>query len=361
MRLGSLFDGIGGWLISAVKFGVTPVWASEIEPFAIAVTKAHFPNVKHLGDVVDIDGSKIEPVDIITMGSPCQDISVAGRREGLKGERSGLFHEGIRIVREMQEATGGKFPKYIVFENVPGIFSSNKGNDFRVVLGEIGEAEIPIPDNGKWASAGLVELPKCEIAWRVLDAQFFGVPQRRRRIFLIASLGRRCAGQILFESESVHRDSATSGTTKEGDSSETEGSARVAIYDMTHANEVIRSVPDGRIPTLNARMGTGGNQVPLVFALQSFGEYKESGCVSALKQRDYKDATDLVLQKFVRRLTPTECERLQGLEDGYTDVLCNNKPASNASRYKALGNGMAQPCANYIMERVVSALKKEAK
>ena len=323
MTLGSLFDGIGGWLLAARHAGVTPVWASEIEPFPCSVTARHFPDVKPLGDITQIDPDEIEPVDIVCAGSPCQDLSIAGKREGLDGARSGLFRRAVDIVRAMRRATGGRYPRFFVWENVPGAFSSNKGADFRVVLEEIGQTEIPMPPNGKWANAGLAELQSCEIAWRVLDAQYWGVPQRRRRIFLVADFAAddRRAGEILFEQESVSWDPAASKRAGERTARGTADCARIAVYDMTHADEVMRPVKDGIVPTLNARMGTGGNQVPVV-----------------------------LMEGKVRRLTPTECERLQGLEDGYTEG------GSDTARYKALGNGMAQPCATYIIKRIAEAV-----
>ena len=203
LKLGSLFDGIGGFPLAAIRHGITPVWASEIESFPINVTKRHFPEMKHLGDITQINGAEIEPVDIITFGSPCQDLSVAGKREGLGGERSGLFRAAIRIIREMRAATGGKFPRFAVWENVPGAFSSNKGADFKTVLKEITETEIPMPRSGKWASAGMVRSNSVDIAWRVLDAQYWGVPQRRKRIFLVADFGGKCAREVSFKPESL--------------------------------------------------------------------------------------------------------------------------------------------------------------
>lgn len=176
ITVGSLFDGIGGWCIAAERNGAVPVWSSEIEPFCIEVTKKHFPNVMQLGGIKKIKGDKIPPVDIICAGSPCQDLSVAGKREGLKGERSGLFRTANDIVSDMLNATSGKYPKYFIWENVLGAFSSNKGRDFQAVLSEITQ---------------MVRSKRCKIAWRVLDAQYWGVPQHRERIFLIASFRNR--------------------------------------------------------------------------------------------------------------------------------------------------------------------------
>jgi DNA (cytosine-5-)-methyltransferase len=464
MTLGSFFDGIGGWLLAARHAGVTPVWASEIEPFPCSVTARHFPDVKQLGDITKIDPDKIELVDIICAGSPCQDLSIAGKRKGLNGERSGLFRTAVDIVRRMRERTAGKYPRFFVWENVPGAFSSNKGADFRAVLEEIGQTEIPIPPNGKWANAGMVECDECQIAWRIIDAQYWGVPQRRRRIFLVADFAAydRRAGEILFEREGVSGDSTASKGAGEGtargaeDCARTSGEyipqtartltarmdrspcadrgpqivavgfdtqasiannapvlaeavppltahnrlgvmAHVAIYDMTHADEVMRPVKDGIVPTLNARMGTGGNQVPVVHAYciagntidrkienggngkgilaetaytlntidrhavatiygaKSYSEY-EAGKVATLRASGgaYGGGSENLALSYsiVRRLTPTECERLQGLTDGYTGG------GSDTARYKALGNGMAQPCADYVIRRIVECAEE---
>lgn len=526
MTLGSLFDGIGGWLLAARHAGVTPVWASEIEPFPCSVTARHFPGVKQLGDITQINPDEIEPVDIVCAGSPCQDLSVAGKRKGLDGERSGLFHTAINIVRRMRERTAGEYPRLFVWENVPGAFSSNRGMDFQAVLEEIGESKIPMPQGNRWATAGLVQCPGAEIAWRVLDAQYWGVPQRRRRIFLVADFAAddRRAGEILFEPEGMCGDpetgekagkEATRGTedcartssdavmpfdttqitsplngnhpqygapchplcasahiptvvikaagfiekaapstcnigyTREcaptltarmdGNpcsdrgpqivatnaltpwdvqsrriydengkmaalySGEGQGAhngavfIRAKVYDMTHADEVMRPVKDGIVPTLNARMGTGGNQVPVVHAYciagntidrkienggngkgvlaetaytlntidrhavaeiygaKSYSEY-ERGKVATLRASGgaYGGGSENLALSYsiVRRLTPTECERLQGLPDGYTDG------GSDTARYKALGNGMAQPCADYVMRRIVECAEE---
>ena len=450
MTLGSLFDGIGGWLLAARHAGVTPVWASEIEPFPCSVTARHFPNVKQLGDITKIDADKIEPVDIVCAGSPCQDLSIAGKRKGLDGERSGLFRTAVDLVRRMRERTAGKYPRFFVWENVPGAFSSNRGMDFQAVLEEIGESEIPMPQGNRWAPAGLVQFPGAEIAWRVLDAQYWGVPQRRKRIFLVADFAAdgRCAGEILFEPEGVSGNSAESKRAGEGaargtaDGAQTAGALtpwdvqsrriyddgqgthngavliraagfigkaapsagnigytrecaptliagkeqHVAIYDIQHRDDVIRPVKDGKIPTLTARMGTGGHNVPIahIYGAKSFSEY-EKGRVATLRaaggnygggsenialcvgngQADnarlqekvgalncMHDQQIILTSTTIRRLTPTECERLQGLDDGYTEG------GSNTARYKALGNGMAQPCADYVIRRIVEETKE---
>ena len=419
LTLGSLFDGIGGWLLAARHAGVTPVWASEIEAFPCAVTKRHFPEIKQLGDITKLDGAELPPMDIVCAGSPCQDLSIAGKRKGLDGERSGLFRVAVEFVRDMRRATDGRYPRFFVWENVPGAFSSNRGMDFRAVLEEIAEAEIPMPQSGRWADAGMVRSRVCEAAWRVLDAQYWGVPQRRRRIFLVADFtaGKRCAAEVLFEPEGYSGDTTAGKGTGKGaaggvdSGTKAAGGAygfdtkasiadnapvlnettptlrtntRLGVYDMTHADEVMRPVKDGIIPTLNARMGTGGNQVPVVHCIgdgqvNQIGLHEKAGALtcrhdqqavvcynicsyaSGAMQSDnphsgvYKTDTTRTLDlnggspvcnqggtmvvgnSTVRRLTPLECERLQGLPDGYTEG------GSDTARYKALGNGMAQP------------------
>ena len=206
LTLGSLFDGSGGFPLGGLLSGITPVWASEVEPFPIRVTTKRMPWLKHYGNVSKMDGGKTEPVDIITFGSPCQDMSIAGRREGLDGSRSSLFYEAVRIVKEMRCATNGKYPRYIVWENVPGAFSSNKGADFRSVLEEICSVkgyEIHTPRPERWPKAGEIVADDFSLAWRVFDAQYWGVPQRRKRIYLVADFRGTSAGKILFESEGV--------------------------------------------------------------------------------------------------------------------------------------------------------------
>lgn len=331
LRIGSLFSGSGGFELAAAICGIKPTWASEVEPFPIRVTTKRFPNMKHLGDISKVKGNEIEPVDVITFGSPCQDLSVAGKRKGLNHSelgneettRSGLFMEAVRIIREMKEATNGEYPTFAVWENVPGAYSSNKGEDFRIVLEELektacnGADIVPKPPKGKWLNAGEIVGDNYSIAWRTLDAQFWGVPQRRRRIYLVADFRGKRAGKILFEREGLRGDFTQSGTPWQGTAGNAENGIGAAdrekcygfplgfrpentrIYEecattlcngtragfcngvvmvnrenhadrnimcleMTHADEVIRECKGDKCPTLQARMGTGGNQVPLV-------------------------------------------------------------------------------------------------
>ena len=234
-KLGSLFDGSGGFPLSGALCGIKPVWAAEIEPYPIAVTSGRFPNMKHLGDISKINGAEIEPVDIITFGSPCQDLSVAGKRAGLKhtenGDdettRSGLFMEAVRIIKEMREATNGTYPRFALWENVPGAFSSNKGEDFRIVLEELIKIVEPtavmptVPKNG-WPYADSYCGDGWSVAYRVFDAQYWGVPQRRRRIYLVADFRGKCAGKVLFEREGLRGYFAESGTPRQGASADAE-------------------------------------------------------------------------------------------------------------------------------------------
>ena len=208
LTLGSLFDGSGGFPLGGLISGITPLWASEIEPFPIRVTTKRLPQMKHYGDVSAQNGADLPPVDIITFGSPCQDMSVAGKRSGLDGERSSLFYQAVRIVKEMRCKTNGKYPRFVVWENVQGAFSSNKGEDFRAVLSslcKIKREDYAVPElpNGKWDNAGCVMGEDFSLAWRLFDAQYWGVPQRRKRIYLVADLDGGSAGKILFESEGV--------------------------------------------------------------------------------------------------------------------------------------------------------------
>lgn len=236
MTMGSLFDGIGGFPLAAVRNGVTPVWASEIEAFPIEVTKIRFPEMLHVGDITKLDGAKLPPVDVICGGSPCQDLSVAGQRRGLAGERSGLFMEQTRIAKEMRKADEQRNvpahlvrPRYLVWENVPGAFSSADGEDFRAVIEEIvrikySACDVPRPESGRWESAGAALLgDEFSLAWRVMDAQFWGVAQRRRRIFLVADFGGTTAPEILFKQDGLFGNIAQSGGQRQGTAAPAQG------------------------------------------------------------------------------------------------------------------------------------------
>lgn len=303
LTLGSLFDGSGGFPLGGLISCITPVWASEIEPFPIRVTTKRLPFIKHYGDISTMDGSKIEPVDIITFGSPCQDLSIAGKRDGLDGKRSSLFYEAIRIVKEMRCATDGKKPRYIVWENVPGAFSSNKGEDFRCVLEgicHIKDETLSVPKIDKWKQAGSIVGEHFSLAWRVLDAQYWGVPQRRKRIFLVADFAGGGVGEILFKSEGLSGYSKKSIRSWQGTASNfadsigatgticlnDQGGERMdvttditctlraksnhppCIMDSTvfdnHGKDTRFTGPIDVAPTISATYGTGGNNQPFV-------------------------------------------------------------------------------------------------
>jgi DNA (cytosine-5)-methyltransferase 1 len=517
LTLGSLFDGSGGFPLGGILSGITPVWASEIEPFPIRVTTKRLPFMKHYGDVSTLSGGILEPVDVITFGSPCQDMSIAGKRAGLDGSRSNLFYEAVRIVKEMREKTDGKKPKYIVWENVPGAFSSNGGEDFRCVLESIcgiREENVSVPLPSKWKPAGEILGDGYSVAWRVLDAQYWGVPQRRKRIYLVADLDGPCAGKILFESEGLSGYSASrfrawqEAAGSSGDGAEKTG---LCLNDQgggfmdvgRDAAGTLRAESHGHPPlvfenhsqdsrykgplkttqTVTARYGTGGNNQPLV--MQAFGICgknsegmlssnpevgfykadtsrtldtrggdpscnqggiavvvpktlkircgKEGGGKGALIQNDlsatllcnkdqtlfepiwcankasYFTAADINLagplvatdykdpplvnegEYTVRRLTPTECARLQGFPDWWCDDLGTESPAygeidfwkevfethrrivthatnpktekqilkwlkdphTDAAEYRMWGNGVALPCVVFVLCGIV--------
>lgn len=539
-KIGSLFDGSGGFPLAGSMCGFIPTWASEVEPYPIAVTRSRFPDMKHLGDISKINGGEIKPVDVITFGSPCQDLSVAGKRAGLKHEangdeettRSGLFMEAVRIIKEMRKATNGKYPTFAVWENVPGAFSSNKGEDFRVVLEELIKivepaATVPPMPKGGWPYADCYLGDGWSLAYRTFDAQYWGVPKRRRRIHLVLDLRGERAGKVSFEREGVRgyfeagRSPWKEAPGDAGDGVETADSCGLILDDQGGQQISVRT--DGKSPTLRAEMhgnvpcvmeaagfkagqgaqarsigwemektptlaaeaggnsvpsvcikqflfenhsqdarykgpldvcpmlpaqlGTGGNNQPFVvekmmdtidcyaavFAMQAFGKYAESETASAMKAKDYKDATDLVVEcagvdcrnmneypelyptlqakpnggqslnfsgavriyYIVRRLTPTECARLQGFVDRWGDIdqkedfteeeyafwlevrnthaaingktvkeytktqmlTWYNRLHTDSAEYKMWGNGIALPPALYIMQGIRDALE----
>lgn len=274
MKLMSLFDGSGGFPLAASLCGIKPIYAAEVEPYPIAVTKNRFPKMKHLGDVSKVKGGEIEPVDIITFGSPCQDMSIAGKRAGLKhadmGDdettRSGLFLEAIRIIKEMREATNGVYPRYAIWENVPGAFSSNRGEDFRTVLEEFikitePDAVMPAVPQAGWAYADCISGDGWSLAYRVFDAQYWGVPQRRRRIYLVADFRGQRAGEILLKPEGLRRNSAQSGTQGQETARCAKNSVGTAIGGVDRYNQSFLSGPAQTL-----RASGGGDCTPTVLA-----------------------------------------------------------------------------------------------
>lgn len=327
LTLGSLFDGSAGFPLSGLISGITPLWASEVEPFPIRVTTKRLPQMQHLGDVSSLNGAELPPVDIITFGSPCQDMSMAGKRTGLNGSRSCLFYEAVRIVKEMRCKTDGKYPRFVVWENVPGAFSSNKGEDFKAVLealcGVKDEAVVVPEPNGKWENAGCIMGEDFSIAWRVFDAQYWGVPQRRKRIYLVADFADRCAGKILFESEGVSGYSPQgfkSWQGAAGSSEESTGASSLCLNDQggermdvteditatlraasnhpplvfeNHSQDTRYKGPLESAPTVLSTYGTGGNNQPFVLETPKTLKIR-SGCAGGGKGaliQDDKSAT----------------------------------------------------------------------
>lgn len=402
--------------------------------------------MRHYGDITKLSGETVPTVDVVIGGSPCQDLSVAGKRAGLSGERSGLFAEQIRLIKEMREydmRTGNRGaadarPRYMVWENVPGAMSSNGGEDFRAVLEQTAKiadtsAVIPRPYGKKWTPAGAVVGNGWSIGWRILDAQFWGVPQRRRRIALVADFGGQSAPEILFEREGVRGDSAE-GEEQEQTSAAGTGSRaypsvartltagydgspcadrgtnivyrvrgnavdRPAIYE-NHGRDVRYKGPLRIAGTVTADYGMGGNNTPLVtqiFQNSGFGKYTKDGvsrtitvsggeygggsenlvCAVDVRNARESDGVNGTLQskpgggytlnaqnvvrvsETVRRLTPLECERLQGFPDGWTDIGAwtdtkgkTHKESGDAARYKALGNSIAIPPWTWVLKRL---------
>lgn len=315
---GSLFSGIGGFDLGLERAGIRTMWMCEIEPAARKVLAHHWPDTPCHGDVTEVDGARLEPVDVVTFGSPCQDLSVAGQRAGLDGARSGLFHEALRIAAEMKEATSGAHPRLLVWENVPGALSSNSGRDFAAVLDAM-------------ADVGAVD-----IGWRVLDAQWFGVAQRRRRVFVIADLGGRRAGQVL----TLAQGSAWSPRPRRQ-----EGSRVGAL--------TANGVGAGGGPDDNAAQA--GHLIPDVIGpLMARGaKGVVPGTIAARSGMQEKFNDQLIPESGtrVRRLTPVECERLQGFPDGWTEPA-----GADTHRYRCLGNAVCVNIAAWLGHNITEAL-----
>lgn len=397
--------------------------------------------MKHLGDITKLDGFQIEPVSAITFGSPCQDLSTAGRRAGLQGKRSSLFLDAVRIIKEMREATNGIYPAFAVWENVPGALSSNKGEDFRQVLQELAHLcddtiSIPRPPK-KWLNAGSIMGDGYSIAWRILDAQYWGVPQRRRRIALVVDFGGNRAAEILFNPESLQRNPAPCGEAREAPAGRTGIGTEIpvrALYRDHRAGEGTMGKVYGaagfngyrsetasieyaleRAPCINASMppnvcsgfmagqgakaggigyseelaptlkgtASGLNQIPCVFDCRGNGDGEICPTITGDHQSRVTDYTAIVMStgqahaemlidqcptlncnheqpiifgRFVRRMTPLECERLQGYPDGWTNIL----GAKDTPRYKALGNSIALPVFHYVLYHISRYLPPDA-
>lgn len=367
LTLGSLFDGIGGFCYAAQLTGrITPIWAAEIEPSCIDITRCRFPEVMHVGSVTELKGDEIQPVDIITFGSPCQGLSIAGQRKGLKDNRSVLFMEAIRIIEEMRLVTNGKYPTFIIWENVPGAFSSADGADFRTVLEKITKTNIPMPASGRWAAAGMVRGGEVDAAWRVLDAQFWGVPQRRKRIYLVGDFGGQRAGEILFKSESLLGYSAKSKGERAEIAGESTGSLRaensgaggeIIGLDFAHADSVVRTFED-KTPTLLQNMGSAGNQIPCVmherrtvagFTYNQGGEGKGLGFEEEKAPTIMTDGRGAVfIEDKVKCLTPwdSQSKRIYDEKGSYPTL-------------QAMSNGGGDQSAVFMEKKSVIPLRDE--
>ena len=377
----------------------------------------------HAGDVTQLHGGKLPPVDIVTFGSPCQGLSLAGQRRGLADERSGLFMEAIRIIDEMREATHDRYPRFALFENVPGALSSAGGRDFAAVLQSFTKTKIPMPYSGRWANAGMVRGGGVDLAWCVYDAQYFGTAQRRRRLFLVCDFTGKRAGEILFVPKSLRGYFEAGGTPRQGLAAFAEsrpdaaGGKIVVLNDQGGASltversglsPTLRSQTHGNLPVVAAgfdlqqitsktnrstlrpvqptlcgtgqphvlTMATGqanaevladiaptlncNHEQPLLVHPQIAGTLCASGA-GISRPAGMGSETDFCITSYadliVRRLTPLECERLQGFPDFWTEQG-GGRSISDTSRYQMLGNSIAVPCVAYIMQGIYHALER---
>ncbi len=351
ITLGSLFDGIGVFPLAATLHGITPLWASEIEKAPISITRRHFPDMEHLGDITKLDGGKIPAVHVLTFGSPCQNLSQIGNRTGLAGEKSSLFYQAIRIIKEMRDATNGRFPVIAVWENVMGSLSSSDRLDFAAVLRAFTDADIPIPASGGWAHAGMVRGRGPDLCWRLMDAQYWASPRlaRRQRIFIVADFGGRRAHEILFKPRPMLQIPPSRG----------EGGMPAA---QDHRGPVIET--GGRVPVVRPfqmfRMRGAANDRYHVQFRDSFGFADDpfptllAGGVAPFAFW-YEDDP---LGGCIRFPTELESERLMGLPDGWTKYGADGREINSAQRYRALGNSIALPCAGYIMAGISEVLNQ---
>ena len=354
LTLGSLFDGIGVFPLAARRQGIVPLWASEIEKAPISITKRHFPDMEHLGDITRLHGGEVPPVDIITFGSPCQNLSSAGRREGLGGAKSSLFFQAVRMIEEMRDATGGQFPTIVIWENVMGALLSGDRLDFRAVLQSLTDAEIPMPASGRWASAGMVRGGQRDLCWRLLDAQHWADPRlaRRQRVFVVADLRGRRAGAILFKPRRLFPIPAPCGDFGLPPA----GADRISVVEAGGPLPVVHPFQGYRMRGA-AKAGDVGN------FLGSFGKPTDpfptlmaGGLTVFALWREGREAEGVITW-----LTPTEGERAMGLPDGWTAFGHDGRPVSARARQKALGNSIALPCAEYIMTGVKEELEGGSK
>ena len=377
MRFLSLFSGIEACSVAWKPLGWECAGFSEIEPYPCSLLAHHYHDVPNLGDITKITEQQIADLgdfDLVVFGSPCQDLSAAGTRKGFQdGTRSNLFYEALRIFDYARKHNNCRFA---LWENVPGAFSSNKGADFTAVVREMaGLEDVETPEHG-WGNTGAALGTQGLLEWRVLDAQYFGLAQRRKRVFAVLDTGDWYnRPPILFEQENVRGDTPPSRTagcehpttveTSPRTGSEPTGLAYPAnTVTATHHHAVAYTihadptpkVSDGVSGTLRSQGGGGIVPPNVVYGFQPRPYSNVVQGAPTLCATDYKDPMTLITHSVVRRLTPMECERLQGFPDGYTDVPHNGKPASKSARYKALGNSMAVPVMRYIAEQLENAV-----
>lgn len=351
LKLGSLFDGIGVFPLAAAKHGIKPVWASEIEKAPISITKRHFPTMRHLGDITHLHGGQIPPVDIITFGSPCQNLSPIGDREGLAGSQSGLFYEAIRIIDEMRCATHNQYPQLAIWENVFGAYSSGMGADFRAVLEAFTAGSIPMPDNRKWANAGLVPDRCPSLAWRLMDSQYFHCAQSRRRVFLVADYRGNRAQEVLFNPLPLHQilgNGAQGGLQIPGKGGGDAAESRRPYAEVRcfHTRKMRGAVQYRNPKMFLSAIGKAGRACPTLLT-------NDSQVIAV----HYPDAPE---KDHIRKLTPSEFERLMGLPVGWTEFGHQGQRIPETARYKGLGNSIVLGCAEYIMAGISTLLQKEA-
>jgi len=351
MRILSLFSGIEAASVAWQPLGFQSVAFAEVSPFPGAVLAHHYPDTPNLGDVCAISEAQIAglgPIDVVVGGSPCQDISIAGRRNGLLGARSGLFYEQWRLFNAARKHCGAR---WLVWENVPGIFSSQRGRDFAYVVGTLAGCRLAVPEAG-WETEGVALGSEGLLEWAVLDAQWFGLAQRRKRVFAVLDTGNwPDRPPILLEPESLRRDCK----------------ARTKAQQNLARRPATGTAPrgGGRQRVVNG-LSRAGVDTTRVYQGLSFGEYAETTLASTLTSHDSKYATDLVVSPvspehqngLLRRLTPRECERLQGFPDDYTRIGWQGKPASqcpDSLRYQSLGNSMAVPVMRWIGQQIQAA------
>jgi DNA (cytosine-5)-methyltransferase 1 len=336
MRFVSLFAGIGGFDLGLEAAGHTCVGQCEIDPHARAVLQRHWPDVPKHDDVTTLQHDTFAHPDIVTFGSPCQDLSQAGKRSGLGGARSGLFTEAVRYIRDIQEASDGQYPKYAVWENVPGAYSSNGGRDFAAVLELLVGGTVPTPAAGSWPRAGVAFGPQGSVEWRTLDSQHFGVPQRRHRIFLVYRPGSDRAGEVLFEPASGAGPADARGASGEAVAG-TLGTSST-FYRGDGADPIVVAPLPVSFKIRGGKAGGGKGYL---------GSEDRAFTLSTVQEQNLFVSGD-----GVRRYTPLETERLQGFPDNHTRYRPDGTDISDTQRYRMTGNAVSVPVAVWLGARL---------